>query len=138
MTFVHSKMTNEQSSYMYKYIYMCFSACRLYMCLQVNIEHMSYSLLTLSRCFGEGGTRSRIHVIASVAGRLKYGGCPSNISITIIPRDQISTCIMKHMQSWQLYDTKYHTYLSSIRLFGYDLRSHPIWCPNKRDPFLML
>lgn len=47
--------------------------------------------LTLLRDFGVGGDPLLIHVMASDAGRLKYGGCPSIISINIIPSDHIST-----------------------------------------------
>jgi len=46
---------------------------------------------TLCRFFSLGGRLSRIIFMALSGGSLKYGGSPSTISITMIPRDQIST-----------------------------------------------
>lgn len=47
---------------------------------------------TLCTFFSLGGRLSRIIFMAFNGGSLKYGGSPSTISITITPRDQISTC----------------------------------------------
>lgn len=46
---------------------------------------------TLCRFFSFGGRLSRIIFMALSGGSLKYGGSPSTISMTMIPRDQIST-----------------------------------------------
>lgn len=47
---------------------------------------------TLCDSFSRGGRLSRILLMACSGGSLKYGGSPSTISITMIPKDQISTC----------------------------------------------
>lgn len=49
-------------------------------------------VFTLCRFFSLGGRLSRIIFMALSGGSLKYGGSPSTISITMMPRDQISTC----------------------------------------------
>lgn len=46
---------------------------------------------TFCTFFSLGGKLSLIIFIAFSGGSLKYGGSPSTISITMIPRDQIST-----------------------------------------------
>lgn len=47
---------------------------------------------TLCRFFSLGGRLSRIIFMALSGGSLKYGGSPSTISMTMMPRDQMSTC----------------------------------------------
>lgn len=47
---------------------------------------------TLCRFFSLGGELSRIIFMALSGGSLKYGGSPSTISMTMMPRDQMSTC----------------------------------------------
>ena len=42
----------------------------------------------------------RIHFIARSGRLLKKGGSPSIISITIIPKDHISTCKERDMVKW--------------------------------------
>ena len=49
-------------------------------------------MLTLVASFNCGGSWSRNFVIAFSGVSLKKGGSPSTISMTIIPKDQISTC----------------------------------------------
>ena len=48
-------------------------------------------LLTLCVLFNFGGGISLMRLMACKGGSLKNGGSPSTISITMIPKDQMST-----------------------------------------------
>lgn len=60
-------------------------------CASKQLKIISRSILTLLGFFSLGGGMSRILLIAWRGGSLKNGGSPSIISITIIPRDHMST-----------------------------------------------
>lgn len=60
-------------------------------CASKHLKIVSRSILTLLGFFSLGGGMSRILLIAWRGGSLKNGGSPSIISITIIPRDHMST-----------------------------------------------
>lgn len=96
---------------------------------------------TLWRFLSLGGKLSRIIFIAFRGGSLKYGGSPSTISITIMPRDQISTCgssfvciscsaVSSNPTMWTVKGNG--TCLWSIWESWDELRGHPIGRSYKR------
>lgn len=108
-----------------------------------------FCFCTLCRFFSLGGRLSRIIFMALRGGSLKYGGSPSTISMTMTPRDQISTWaqqdeVVNKKKSLLIFTCwittkiwlKTMCYLWSVRQSRYELWCHPVWCSNQRLPSL--